>query len=82
MFAWLQLRFERAFGILPVIFSAGLAMGAYHIGTFPLSGVLTMALFGLQFALRVSRDPQPPEHVAADLGYLLQYWVIARWPPV
>lgn len=58
VFGWLQLRFERAFGILPGILLAGVAMGAYHIGTFPLSGILTMALFGLSFAavFRVTRN--------------------------
>ncbi len=58
VFGWLQLRFERAFGILPAIFLAALAMGAYHLGTFPLSGVLSMAVLGLSFAavFRVTRN--------------------------
>ncbi len=31
VFGWLQLRFERAFGILPGILLAGIAMGTYHL---------------------------------------------------
>jgi membrane protease YdiL (CAAX protease family) len=45
VYGWLQLRFEQAFGVLPGIALAALCFGAYHIGTFPLSGVVT--LFGL-----------------------------------
>ncbi len=58
VFGWLQLRFERAFGILPGILLAGLAMGAYHLGTFGLSGVLIMAVFGISFGavFRVTRN--------------------------
>ena len=45
VYGWLQLRFERAFGVIPGIALAAVCFGAYHIGTFPLSGVVT--LFGL-----------------------------------
>ena len=45
VYGWLQLRFERAFGIIPGIALAALCFGGYHIGTFPLPEVVT--LFGL-----------------------------------
>ncbi len=58
VFGWLQLRFERAFGMLPGILLAGIAMGAYHLGTFGLSGVLIMVVFGISFVavFRVTRN--------------------------
>ena len=51
-------RFERAFGMLPGILLAGITMGAYHLGTFGLSGVLIMAAFGISFGavFRVTRN--------------------------
>lgn len=51
VFGWLQLRFERAFGILPGIVLAAASFGAYHLGTYPLSGVLGLIIFGLFFAV-------------------------------
>lgn len=51
VFGWLQLRFERAFGILPGIVLAALSFGAYHLGTYPLSGVASLVVFGLVFAI-------------------------------
>src|ERR671916_2995213 len=45
VYGWLQLRFERAFGVVPGIALAAACFGAYHIGTFPLPEVVT--LFGL-----------------------------------
>jgi membrane protease YdiL (CAAX protease family) len=51
VFGWLQLRFERAFGILPGIVLAAASFGAYHLGTYPLSGVAGLVLFGLVFAI-------------------------------
>jgi membrane protease YdiL (CAAX protease family) len=50
LFAWLQLRFDRAFGILPGILLTGICLGAYHIGTYQLPMVLTLAAFGIIFA--------------------------------
>jgi membrane protease YdiL (CAAX protease family) len=47
VFGWLQLRFERAFGILPSIALAAISFGAYHLGTFPLSGITTLVVVGL-----------------------------------
>ena len=50
VFGWLQLRFERAFGILPGVVLAALSFGAYHLGTFPLPAVLALVGFGLLYA--------------------------------
>ncbi|MGF1472309.1 MAG: hypothetical protein ACFB50_11305 [Rubrobacteraceae bacterium] len=50
VFGWLQLRFERAFGILPGIILAALCFGAYHLGTFPLLAVFTLVGFGILYA--------------------------------
>jgi len=50
LFAWLQLRFDRAFGIIPDILLAGTCLGAYHIGTYELPLVLSLAVFGIVFA--------------------------------
>lgn len=47
---WLQLRFERAFGILPGIMLAALCFGAYHLGTYPIPAVLALGGFGLVYA--------------------------------
>lgn len=49
IFCWLQLRFDKAFGIIPGILLAGISLGAYHIGTYPLGEVLVLALFGILF---------------------------------
>jgi membrane protease YdiL (CAAX protease family) len=51
VFGWLQLRFERAFGILPGIVLAAAGFGAYHLGTYPLSGVAGLFAFGVFFAV-------------------------------
>jgi membrane protease YdiL (CAAX protease family) len=47
IFGWLQLRFERAFGILPGIVLAAICFGAYHLGTFPLPGVVGLVVVGV-----------------------------------
>jgi len=51
VFGWLQLRFERAFGILPGIALAAVCFGAYHLGTFPLDGIATLVVVGLVCAI-------------------------------
>jgi membrane protease YdiL (CAAX protease family) len=51
VFGWLQLRFERAFGILPGIVLAATCFGAYHVGTFPLEGVASLVVVGIVFAV-------------------------------
>lgn len=51
IFSWLQLRFDKAFGIIPGILLAGISLGAYHIGTYPMPEVVTLALFGILFAI-------------------------------
>ncbi len=50
VFCWLELRFGKAFGIIPGIVLAGAFFGAYHIGTYPPFGVLTLFLYGMLFA--------------------------------
>ena len=50
VYGWLQLRFERAFGVIPGIALAAVCFGAYHIGTFPLSGVVTLLGLGVFLA--------------------------------
>lgn len=47
--SWLQLRFERAFGILPGILLAGLGLAAYHIGTYPPQFVLNLFVVGIAY---------------------------------
>ncbi len=50
IFCWLQLRFDKAFGIIPGILLAGISLGAYHLGTYPMPEVIVLALFGILFA--------------------------------
>jgi len=50
LFAWLQIRFDRAFGIIPGILLAGICLGAYHIGTYGLPLVVSLMAFGIVFA--------------------------------
>lgn len=58
VFGWLQLRFERAFGIIPGIVLAALSFGAYHLGTFPLGGILALVVVGIVSAaiFRVTKN--------------------------
>lgn len=50
VFGWLQLRYDRAFGIVPGVLLAGLSFAAYHIGTYPPSGLLVLLVAGLIYA--------------------------------
>ena len=58
VFGWLQLRFERAFGVLPGIVIAAVCFGAFHLGTFPVAGVGLLTLVGLFYAVlfRIPRN--------------------------
>jgi membrane protease YdiL (CAAX protease family) len=58
IFAWLQLRFDRAFGILPGIVLTGLCFTAYHIGTFPPASLVVLLISGLIYAaiFRLTRN--------------------------
>lgn len=47
---WLQIRYERAFGPVPAIVLTGASFGLYHLGTYPLEGVLFLAGAGIFFA--------------------------------
>jgi hypothetical protein len=51
VFSWLQLRFDRAFGIVPGVLLTGLSFAAYHIGTYPPAGLVTLLISGLFFAV-------------------------------
>jgi hypothetical protein len=51
VFGWLQLRLERAFGILPGVVIAAVCFGAFHLGTFPVTGVGSLILVGLFYAV-------------------------------
>ncbi len=51
VYGWLQNRYERAFGMVPGIVLAGISFGLYHVGTYPLEGVLTLAAYGLFFGV-------------------------------
>lgn len=51
MYGWLQLRFEQAFGVIPGIALAAVCFGAYHLGTFPPSGVGSLVLLGVFFGV-------------------------------
>ena len=50
VYGWLQLRFDRAFGIIPGILLTGLCIGVYHIGSFPPEAVLSFVILGCIFA--------------------------------
>ena len=50
VFCWLQLRFDRAFGIVPGVLLAGLSFAAYHIGTYPPDMLIVLLILGLIYA--------------------------------
>ena len=55
VFGWLQLRFERAFGILAGILMAAMGFATYHIGSFPVDGLVALffagVFYGIVFAI-------------------------------
>ncbi len=51
VYGWLQLRFDRAFGIVPGVILAGLSFTVYHIGTYSASGLVTLLFAGLFYAV-------------------------------
>jgi hypothetical protein len=51
VFGWLQLRYDRAFGIVPGVLLAALSFAAYHAGTYPPSGLLMLLIAGLGYAV-------------------------------
>jgi membrane protease YdiL (CAAX protease family) len=50
VYGWLQLRFDRAFGVIPGILLAGLCIGIYHIGSYPMGAVFMFVILGVIFA--------------------------------
>ena len=51
MYGWLQLRFDRAFGVVPGIIITGLSFTAYHIGTYSPAALMMLFFSGLFYAL-------------------------------
>jgi hypothetical protein len=51
VFGWLQLRFDRAFGIVPGVLLAALSFAAYHIGSYPPAMLVVLLIFGLFYAV-------------------------------
>lgn len=51
VFGWLQIRYEKAFGTVPGILLAGGSFGLYHVGTYPVEGVLALVAFGCVYAV-------------------------------
>lgn len=51
VFGWLQLRFERAFGIVPGIVLAAVFFGVFHLGTFPTADAGLLVVAGLFYAV-------------------------------
>ena len=55
VFGWLQLRFERAFGILAGVLMAAIGFATYHIGSFPVDGLIALffagVFYGIVFAI-------------------------------
>ena len=50
VFGWLQLRYDRAFGIVPGVLFGGLSFAAYHVGTYPPAELAILLVTGLVFA--------------------------------
>lgn len=50
VFCWLELRFGKAFGLIPGIVLAGGCFAAYHIGTYPPPLIVSLFVFGMLFA--------------------------------
>lgn len=50
VFGWLQLRFARAFGLVPSIPLTAGALALYHVGTFPMEFVLMLVGVGIAYA--------------------------------
>lgn len=55
---WMQLRLEKAFGILPGILGAGFTMASYHIGTYDIEMLMMLVLVGLIYGVlfRLARN--------------------------
>ena len=49
-FSWLQMRFDRSFGIIPGVLLAGLCFAAYHTGTYPPAMLIILFVVGVIYA--------------------------------
>lgn len=58
VYSWVQLRCERALGVLPGILLAGVALAVYHIGTYPPQFVLRLFVVGVVYGVffRLTRN--------------------------
>jgi hypothetical protein len=56
---WLQLRFERAFGVLPGVLIAGFGLAIFHVGSTPSQSLLAIFISGIVYAalFRLTRNP-------------------------
>ncbi len=50
LFGWLQLRFDKAFGIIPGILLTALCFAAYHIGIYPIANLSVLLISGVLLA--------------------------------
>lgn len=50
-FSWLQLRFDRAFGIVPGVLLASVCFAAYHIGSYPPTMLMVLMVIGLVYGI-------------------------------
>jgi hypothetical protein len=51
VYCWLQIRYEKAFGIIPGIALTGLSFMTYHIGSFSFPNLLILLFWGIIFAI-------------------------------
>jgi len=84
VFGWLQLRFERAFGIIPAIVLTALAVTIYHVGSLPAQYLPSMILFGVFncFVFRLTTNLLaiwPLYFAVASAIGTLQGNIIAEW---
>lgn len=49
--SWIQMRFDKAFGIIPGVIAAGACTAAYHVGTFPAGMVAMLGIYGLLYGV-------------------------------
>jgi hypothetical protein len=84
VFGWLQLRFERAFGIIPGIMFTALAVMIYHVGSLPAQYLPSMILFGVFncFVFRLTANLLaiwPVYFAVASAVGTLQGNIVAEW---
>jgi membrane protease YdiL (CAAX protease family) len=71
IYGWMQLRFERAFGIIPAVLLTGLCFAGYHIGgNYPPIALAMLLAAGLLYAaaFRLTRNLLALWPIAASVG--------------